>query len=488
MGVSPSAVSRVCGVEVSYKNFNVGKAQSLPQRLAIIGLGNDTASYGLNKMEVASAASVGDRFGYGSPLHLTAKQLFPPVGASAEFAVTIYPLVKAAGSMAAEASIAAEGTATANGSGTIFIGGIAIEFAVAKDDTAAAVLGKIKNAISGSMDVPASAGTVSEGELPLTSKWSGESSNMITLEAEANIPGVLLTLTGFADGALDPDVSPALAKIGGVWETIILNCFSYDKTSRLDTYQQFGEGRWNVLEKKPLLVCHGCTDDLETRTAITDARKTDGINFLIVSVKSRELPFVIAAKGLINDVMTTALKNPPQGYKGLLTGLHAADDASQENYTQRESSVRKGSSTNIKNGSVAELNDIITFWHPDSEGNYPSKRYVVDMVKLQNIVFNVRLIMEADELKGAPLVSDDTVTTNPTAVSPKMIKTSFYNLADSLALKAILAVSDFTKKNMTVKIDSENPKRINVVFPVKISGNIEISSTDVYFGFYLGGD
>jgi phage tail sheath gpL-like len=110
------------------------------------------------------------------------------------------------------------------------------------------------------------------------------------------------------------------------------------------------------------------------------------------------------------------------------------------------------------------------------------------VIKLQNVVFNVRLIMEADELKGAPLVTDDTVTTNPTAVAPKTIKTSFYNLADSLALKALLATSEFTKKNMTVKIDSENPKRVNVVFPVKLSGNVEISSTDVYFGFYLGGE
>jgi phage tail sheath gpL-like len=489
MGVSPSAVSRICGVEVAYKNFNTGKAQSLPQRLAIIGVGNDSADYGPSKMEVGGSASVvGDCYGYGSPLHLAAKQLFPPTGALAEFPVTIYPLAKANGATAAATSIAAEGTAAANGSGVVYVGGIAVEFAATKGDTAESVLGKIKEAINGSLDMPALAGAVSEGTLPLNSKWSGESSNMITLEMDANVPGILFTLTPFSGGAIDPDVTLALAKIGIVWETMILDSFDYKKTTRLDAYQSYGEGRWSVLEKKPLLVCHGCTDDLETRTAITDLRKTDAINFLIVSVKSRELPFVIAAKGLINDVMTTANKNPPQGYKGLLTGLHAGDDDKQENYTQRTASVRKGSSTNIKNGSVAELNDIITFWHPESEGNFPSKRYVCDMVKLQNIVFNVRLIMEADELKGAPLVTDDTVTTNPTAVAPKTIKTSFYNLADSLALKAMLATSEFTKKNMTVKIDSENPKRVNVTFPVKLSGNVEISSTDVYFGFYLGGE
>jgi phage tail sheath gpL-like len=88
--------------------------------------------------------------------------------------------------------------------------------------------------------------------------------------------------------------------------------------------------------------------------------------------------------------------------------------------------------------------------------------------------------MEQDSLKGAPLVSDNTITTNPAAVSPKVIKTMFYNLA------AIIQEPEFTKKNMTVNIDGENPKRLNVVFPCKLSGNVEVTSTDIYFGFYLG--
>jgi phage tail sheath gpL-like len=94
--------------------------------------------------------------------------------------------------------------------------------------------------------------------------------------------------------------------------------------------------------------------------------------------------------------------------------------------------------------------------------------------------------MEADELKGAPLVSDNTVTDNPAAVTPKAIKTMFCNLAVSLAKKAIIQEPEFTKKNLSVAIDSENPKRVNIVFPVKLSGNVEVFSADVYFGFYLG--
>jgi phage tail sheath gpL-like len=286
-------------------------------------------------------------------------------------------------------------------------------------------------------------------------------------------------------GAVDPEVTPALEKIGPVWETFVLSCFSWNKSSRLDAYQVFADGRWGELEKKGCLIAHGCSDGFETRTAVTDLRKTDNRNFIVQSTASRELDFVIAAKGLVSDIMTNANSNPPLGYHGLLTGLHAGDDEAQENWTARNNAVTKGASTNIKNGSVAELNDIITFYHPEGEV-IPGYRYVVDCVKLMNVVFNIRMIMEADEMKGAPLVTDATPTKNPKAVQPKTIRTAFINLANSLASYAIIQEPEFTKENMTVKTSSQNPKRLDTTFPCKLSGNVEVTGNDIYFGFYLG--
>jgi len=487
MGVPASAVSRVTGVEVSYKNFNIGASQKLPQRVAIIGVGNDDAVYSLDKFEIeGNANDVGDRYGYGSPLHLTALQFYPLIGKASQFPVTVYPLAKANGAVPAEGAIEATGTADKNGSGSVTIGGQKALFAIPKGTDADGALEIISSAINANLNMPVLTGTIGDGSLPIISKWSGASSDRIKIKIAANIPGLEFAITSMADGALDPNVTPALQKIGIVWETQILNTFDYADHDRLDIYQQWGEGRKSVEEKKMALICHGCTDPLAIRTAVTDIRLNDSSNYLIVSVNSDELPFVVAAKGMMNDIVTTANMNPAQGYKGRLTGLHCGDDDKQENSTQRNSSVNKGSSTNIKTGNVAELCDIITFYHPQNEGKFPSYRYVVDAVKLQNIMFNVRLIMEADELKGAPLVSDDTRTTNPAAVSPKVIKGWFINLADSLGLEALISEPEFTKKNIKVWIDTENPKRVNVIFPVKLSGNVEISSTDIYFGFYLG--
>jgi phage tail sheath gpL-like len=486
MGVSPSTITRVTGVEATYRNFNTGKAAMLNQRLSIIGVGNDDAEYTPEKKEYFSAAKVAEKFGWGSPLHLTAEQLLPANGATAEFPVTILPLIKAEQSVAATGSIGAIGTAAANGSGVVYIGGIAAEFPVLKDQSAAQVLAAIKTAINGVLSIPVKPGTPTEDNLPLTAKWAGDIGNSITVEIEANAPGIMFVTQNFTGGALDPDIAPAISMIGIAWETFILNTFSYKNTSRLDKFQNYVEGRWGALEKKPLLVAHGCTDNFETRTAITGPRENDAANFLIVSTGSRELPFVVAAKGLISDIVTTANKNPAQNYKGRLTGLHTGADDIQEGTSERNASIMAGSSNNIKSGNVAELNDIVTFYHPVAEGKYPSKRYVVDIVKLMNIVYNVRLIMESDEMKGAPLVPDSQIVTNPAAVQPKAVKTSFFNLADSLGRIALISDPVFTKKNMTVKISSENPKRLDVTFPVKLSGNVEVSSTDIYFGFYLG--
>ncbi|MDR1253335.1 MAG: hypothetical protein LBK62_14430 [Treponema sp.] len=480
-----SAISRVTGVNVEFRNFNSGSGGYLPQRLAVIGVGNDDAAYSTQKHEATgSADAIAKRYGYGSPLHLTARQFYPDGGGGANFPITFYPLTKVTGSLPAEGAISCDGAAGANGSGVVSVAGMDVEFAIQKGQGPADILAAVKERIASKLEMPVVTGTIDDGELPVTARWSGDSGNDITISIETSVPGITFDITAMAGGALDPEVGPALAAIGQIWETVILNTFNYAKESRLNTYQSFGDGRWSELEKKPPLVAHGCVDDYETRTAVTGPRKTDRINCLIESTASPELPCVIAARGLVN-IMNTANSNPPHNNYGILGGIKAGPDEAQENYTVRNNAVAKGASTNIKNGSVAELNDIITFWHPDNE-IVPAYRYVVDIFKLQNIVFNVRMILESDEVKGAPLVPDAAATRNPKAVQPKTIKTALMNLANSLQDFAILADAAFTKERLVVKISNQNPKRLDLQFPCKLSGNVEVSSADIYFGFYFG--
>lgn len=486
MSVSASAISRVTGVAVKFKNFNTGNVQMLPQRLAVIGVGNKGVTYTTEKYECeGNASEIGERYGYGSPLYLAALQLFPLVGKGAGFPVTFYPLEPASDSIQATGKIEIEGTATEAGSARVVIGGQKASVVISAGDGKAEIFAKIKEGIDGVLAMPVTA-AVGEDALTLTSKAAGEVGNLIKMRVECAVNGLTFSITQFAGGLKDPDVTPALEAIGEVWETAILPCFDYRDSDRLDKVFLYGKNRWDDLEKKPILSFWGCTDNYSTRTAVTDKRPEDFINALLVSVGSQELPYAVAAKYLVNDILTTANDNPPQGYKGKAEGLEAGHDSVQENYNVRNMSVGKGSSTNIKTGEVAEFCDVVTMYHPANEGKYPSRRYVVDLIKLENVIYNVRLIMEADELKGAPLVEDSTVTSNKTAIQPKTVRTWFLNLAKSLADKAIIQDYTTTKNGLSVKIDSENPKRLNVSFPVKLSGNVEVTSTDILFGFYVG--
>ena len=180
MGVSASAISRVTGVEVTPKNFNKGNASMLPQRLVIVGQGNDDAIYSLDKYECdGSAASVAERFGYGSPLHLAAKQLFPTAGSMATFPVTILPVKAGDNFIAAKGSLTLTGEAASAALRiTITVGGLDILVTVAKGEELSAINQEIVRVINAESDRCVTALLVSGVEenpdvIELTARWSG---------------------------------------------------------------------------------------------------------------------------------------------------------------------------------------------------------------------------------------------------------------------------------------------------------------------------
>lgn len=489
MSISASAVSRVVGVEVQFKDFNVGQVRNLPQRVAVIGQGTTAlnSTYALTKLQITSAAQAASVYGFGSPIHLAARQLFPLNGSGiGSIPVTVYPMNDSGTAVIADGEITASGTATETASGFIIIGGIRIDVSIPDTTTADAALGLIKTAIAAVLEAPVIDGVVAAGVLPLTAKWGGETGNDILIDVSGLVvAGLTFGTTAMASGANNPDVDTPLALIGSTWETIILNLLNYEDVTNLNKYELFTAGRWETLVKKGCWVATGSHDSFATTGAATDAaaRKDDKYGHVFCAPGSPELPFVIMARAIV-EIAQTADNNPPQNYKGSLTGLTAGTDGTQFNYASLDATLKLGCSTSLITSDAIEINDIITTYHPDGDP-LPAFRYVVDLVRLQNIVFNVRNIFESDDWKGAPLLPDNTPTNNATAKKPKDAKAALFVLADNLGLAAIISDPEFTKANTTVVINASNPKRLDVVFPVKLSGNTEIIDTLINFGFYF---
>jgi hypothetical protein len=209
------------------------------------------------------------------------------------------------------------------------------------------------------------------------------------------------------------------------------------------------------------------------------------VNAQLVSPGSKDLPFVVAARQLAR-IARLANNNPPSDYGSQrATGLTPGSDAVQWDFLKRDQAIKAGSSTvEVKDGVVC-LSDIVTMYRPTGE-EPPGFRFVVDIVRLQNVVFNLALIFEQDEWDGAPLIPDHQPTSNERARKPKSAVAAVNALLDSLGLYAVISDPAAAKKKTRAAISSQNPKRLDVDIEVQLSGNTNQKATALAFGFYFG--
>jgi phage tail sheath gpL-like len=328
--------------------------------------------------------------------------------------------------------------------------------------------------------------TVAATKLNLTSKWNGESANSLKIVLEGDLYGVTFSFTQPTGGAGNPSISGALAQFGDVWYSLVLNALNSADATALDALASHGEGRWGDLVHKPYVSFLGThRADAVDCIAVTGTRRTDRVNSLIPNPGSNDLPFLSAARALAR-VAKLANNNPACDYGGQkLTGRTPGPDASQWDYATRDLAVKNGCSTvEVKDG-VLTLSDVVTMYRPAGE-EPPAYRYVCDIVKLQQVIFNLALIFEGEGWNGAPLIPDDQPVANSAARKPKDAIAAANAMIDSLGLAAIIADPKSAKKKTRAQINSQNPKRLDLFVTVQLSGNTNVKSITLGFGFYFG--
>lgn len=486
--VDTTAVARVVGIEAIAKNLN-GGLFALPQRIAVIGQGSTASTYATTKRQVTSEFEAGSLYGFGSPVHLACRQLLPASGRGVgTIPVTIYPLEDDGAGVAAAGDITPSGTLTEQGTFQIKINNILSEpFVIATGAmTVATVTAAITAAINAVLEMPVVA-TDSTTKVDLAAKWKGASGNDIVVEIVGSTTiGATFALTQPTGGATNPGISTATDQFGSVWETLILNCMEIADTTTLDALKTFGDTRWGALVKKPCIAFTGCNETtVSAAIAVSDARKTDKINSQLVSPASNDLPLVIAAAQLAK-IAVLANNNPPHDYGSQpVSTLTPGADGSQWTYTDRDTAVKGGSSTIEVRDDVVTISDVVTFYHP-SGNPAPEYRYVVDIIKLMNVYFNIDLVYNTTEWDGAPLIPDSQPTTNRTAKKPKDATAATARVLENLGLGAYISDPETAKASIVSTINSSNPKRLDQSFQIQLSGNANIISIDMAFGFYFG--
>ena len=484
----PSTVGRGLGIKTEFKRQRSSTSATLPQRIALFGQGSSVSTYSTEKRQVTSAQEAAQIYGFGSPIHLASKMLFPLNGDGiGTLPLTVYPLVDDDAGVAATGTLIPTGAVTAQVSAKVAINNIESEsFLLNIGDSIATVVANATSALLAELDLPMIAVDAAT-QVDLTSKWLGSSANDLRVEViESSPSGLTWGVVQPSGGATNPSLSSALAQMGDVWETMVLNCLEISDTSSLDVFQTFGEGRWGSLVHKPLVVFTGNTiADLNTATTVSESRKADRINGQLVAPGSNELPFVIAARSLAR-IASLANTVPAHDYgRQVVDQIEPGKDGEQWNFTQRDVAIKNGSSTAIVSDGQLNLGDVTVFYHPEGDP-LPAYRFVVDIVKIQNVIHNISLEFDRSEWDGAPLIPDDQPTVNPEAKKPRMAKAAAAAIVDGLALDAIISDPESSKENIIAEIDSENPKRLNLCIPVNVSGNVNVKSIDLKWSFFFG--
>lgn len=485
--VDQSALARVLGIETRFQDLRGGAIVYLPQRVMIVGQGTTAQTYSTSKRTFTRANEIGAVYGYGSPVHLAAKQLLPVNGDGVgTIPVTVYPLDDAVGSLASSGSITPVNAATVPGSYRVSVNGILSEaFTIAPAESVAAIATKMVTAINAVIDMPLIA-TDGTGVVDLDSKWAGSSANDIKVSMVGPSVGATFTVVQPTGGATNPDVNTALNQVGGIWETLVVNCLNISDTVSLDTYNAFGEGRWGALTRKPVIVFTGNNiASPTTATTVSAARTTDRVNAQIVAPGSASLPLQIAARAVAR-IARVANNNPAKDYpRQALSGIVPGSDVDQWDYTERDFAVKRGSGTTEIIGGVVNTDNTVMFYFPTNDPT-PAYRKAVTIVKLQQIIFNLDLIFNSDTWAGAPLIPDGQATTNTAAKQPKDAKAAVAAMLDKLGTEAIISDPEAAKRTIQANISSTNPDRLDIAFIVQISGNTDVISIDLNFGFYFG--
>jgi phage tail sheath gpL-like len=426
MPLTQTSIAAAVGAGVKNVQFQP-TADNVPHKILIIGTYDPlkTAVTDEAEIQILSPEDAGDQFGFGFMIHRLAVRAFESSGGVETWVV---PQAEIGGAVEAEGTITFTASGVLAGTAHLYIAGLPVPFVVADgdDETAAAVAAAAAvNAIK-ELHVTALSAL---GVVTLTAKTKGPWGDDISIKfniAQGDVlpTGLTAVVVDMASGAGLPDIADALNATGTGddanerFNTEMVHGYGTDTTTLdiISTYVGAGNdfvGLYDKLVARPFRSLNGDvvadSAGFTAVTAIGDGRKLDRANGIISVPGSASHPAEIAAQALgfmarINN------DRAAQHYVGItMINIDPGDKADRwtSDYDSRDSAVKSGvSTTKIANG-VVTMQNMVTFYHPDSipssSNGYRSMR---NISILQNIMFNIRRNFEQEKWQGISIVAD----------------------------------------------------------------------------------
>lgn len=452
-------------------NSAANSATSAMRRLIVAQVNDAVVSADLGKLVLVSSLALAKEIGGpGSMLAAMyeASRKVDPIGE-----IWCLPLEKGAGA-AATATITLTGTATEAGLLNLYIGGVRVQSAVVSAATPTVAAAALAVKINAMPDLPVTAAAVA-GVVTLTCKWSGDSGNDISLQlnrlgksnGEQTPAGLSVVLTALTGGVGTPDALDAVAALGD--EPFEFIALPWTDSTTLNAWQAVMDdsvGRWSWAKQLFGHVYSAKRGTLGTLVAAGQARNDQHMTIQAMEAGVPQPYWVQAASLTARTAVFISADASRPTQSGALPGLDPAPASERFTLTERQSLLSYGLATAYYEGGYVRIQRSITTYQKNAYGQVDNS--YLDSETMHQSAYIIRRLQGVITSKYGrhKLANDGTrFGAGQAIVTPSTIRGELIAQYAKLELEGHVENAELFAEHLVVERDSNDPSRVNVLFP-----------------------
>lgn len=432
-------------------------------------------------VRVMSGAHAIGLFGLGSMLAQMVAAAKAANSSTDMFACALDDLVAG---VQASGTLTVTGAPAAAGTLNLYVAGTAVKVGVAVNETNTVTAANIAAAINANPGLPVTA-TSALGVVTLTARHKGENGNYVDLrlnyyDGEASPAGLLVAILAMAGGTGNPDITAALAALGGdQYYTIIT---PWTDAANMTALEAFLLGRWGPMSQKTGSA-FGCVSSTYSGLVTLGHARNSPMSLLFGIYDMPVAPWVAAATWGSVIEFNGAI-DPARGFQTLpLPGLMAPPVKSQFTRDQRDILLRNGISTfTVDQGGNVLIEQVVTTYQTNSFG-------VADVSYLKlNSVWTADAVRYAVRARIAlrfprHKLADDGTNFAPgqAIVTPSIIRAELIGLFRELEEAGLVENFSQFKNDLLVVRSIANVNQVNAVIPPNLVNQFDVFAASVQF-------
>lgn len=383
----------------------------------------------------------------------------------------------------ASGTVTVTGTATEAGLINLYVAGQRVRTTVTKGMTAAEVATAVAASIAAAVDLPVTA-VAAAGVVTLMAKFTGDAGNDITLllnrlgrgNGEITPAGLAVALAAPSGGTGSPDTATVLAALGSApFEFIAQPWTDADTLDQWADFMGDTAGRWSWSQQ---LWGHVYTAKRGTLGELVAAGSARNDPHMTCHGFEKGVPQpcweIVAAWVARTGVFISAdVARPTQ--TGVLTGIEPASESERFLLTERQSLLTYGIATATYNGGAYRIERGVTTYQKNAYGQADNS--YLDSETMHQSAYVIRDLQSVVTSKYGrhKLASDGTnVGDGEGVVTPKVIRAEMIGRYRALETEGIVENTEVFKEHLLVERDSNDPTRLNVLFPPDLVNQLRV--------------